>query len=116
MNRVADEDAADGHRRGLIPRRRRINPRVNASARASRVSQPRSLSLNPRRLKPQPRRYRFATGGQPPDKIPAFGVDTPMGRPGQPAELAGIYVLLASAESSYATGQVYGAVGGRGGP
>ena len=56
------------------------------------------------------------TGGQPPDKIPAFGVDTPMGRPGQPAELAGIYVLLASAESSYATGQVYGAVGGRGGP
>ena len=56
------------------------------------------------------------TGGQPPDKIPPFGVDTPMGRPGQPAELAGIYVLLASAESSYATGQVYGAVGGRGGP
>jgi NAD(P)-dependent dehydrogenase (short-subunit alcohol dehydrogenase family) len=38
------------------------------------------------------------------------------GQPGQPAELAGIYVLLASAESSYATGQVYGAVGGRGGP
>jgi len=39
-----------------------------------------------------------------------------MGRPGQPAELAAIYVLLASPESSYATGQVYGAVGGRGGP
>ncbi|MFO1399170.1 MAG: SDR family oxidoreductase [Burkholderiales bacterium] len=56
------------------------------------------------------------TGGQPPDKLPSFGQDTPMGRPGQPAELAPIYVLLASAESSYATGQVYGAVGGRGGP
>jgi NAD(P)-dependent dehydrogenase (short-subunit alcohol dehydrogenase family) len=56
------------------------------------------------------------TSGQPPGKIPKFGVDTPMGRPGQPAELAGIYVLLASSESSYATGQVYGAVGGRGGP
>jgi NAD(P)-dependent dehydrogenase (short-subunit alcohol dehydrogenase family) len=56
------------------------------------------------------------TGGQPPDKLPSFGEDTPMGRPGQPAELAGIYVLLASNESSYATGQVYGAVGGRGGP
>ena len=56
------------------------------------------------------------TGGQPPDKLPTFGKDTPMGRPGQPAELAGVYVLLASGESSYATGQVYAAVGGNGGP
>ena len=56
------------------------------------------------------------TGGQPSEKLPSFGEDTPMGRPGQPAELAGIYVLLASNEDSYATGQVYGAVGGRGGP
>ena len=56
------------------------------------------------------------TGGQPKDKLPSFGKDTPLGRPGQPAELAGIYVLLASHESSYTTGQVYGAVGGRGGP
>ncbi len=56
------------------------------------------------------------TGGQSPDKIPDFGGDTPFGRPGQPAELASIYVLLASHESSYATGQVFGAVGGRGGP
>jgi NAD(P)-dependent dehydrogenase (short-subunit alcohol dehydrogenase family) len=56
------------------------------------------------------------TGGQPPDKLPSFGSDTPIGRPGQPAELAAIYVLLASPESSYATGQVYAAVGGRGGP
>lgn len=56
------------------------------------------------------------TGGQPPDKLPEFGADTPMKRPGQPAELAGIFVLLASNESSYATGQVYAAVGGRGGP
>ena len=56
------------------------------------------------------------TGGQPTEKLPEFGKDTPMGRPGQPAELAPIYVLLASQESSYATGQVYGAVGGNGGP
>jgi NAD(P)-dependent dehydrogenase (short-subunit alcohol dehydrogenase family) len=56
------------------------------------------------------------TGGQPPDKVPHFGEDAPLSRPGQPAELAGVYVLLASPESSYATGQVYGAVGGRGGP
>jgi len=56
------------------------------------------------------------TGGQPPEKLPKFGADTPMKRPGQPAELAGVYVLLASSESSYATGQVYAAVGGNGGP
>ena len=56
------------------------------------------------------------SGGQFPDKLPEFGADTPMGRPGQPAELASIYVLLASQENSYATGQVYGAVGGNGGP
>ncbi|WP_295995187.1 SDR family oxidoreductase [Rugamonas sp.] len=56
------------------------------------------------------------TGGQPPEKLPEFGADTPMKRPGQPAELAAVYVLLASNESSYATGQVYGAVGGEGGP
>ncbi len=56
------------------------------------------------------------TGGQPRDKLAEFGSSTPMGRPGQPAELAAIYVLLASQESSYSTGQVYGAVGGRGGP
>ena len=56
------------------------------------------------------------TGGQPPDKLPQFGAETPIGRPGQPAELAGIDVLLASPESSYSTGQVFAAVGGRGGP
>ncbi|TPK76111.1 SDR family oxidoreductase [Mesorhizobium sp. B2-4-17] len=56
------------------------------------------------------------SGGQFPEKLPQFGSDTPMGRPGQPGELASIYVLLASQEDSYATGQVYGAVGGRGGP
>jgi NAD(P)-dependent dehydrogenase (short-subunit alcohol dehydrogenase family) len=56
------------------------------------------------------------TGGQKVDRLPEFGADTPLGRPGQPAELAPLYVLLASAESSYSTGQVFGAVGGRGGP
>ena len=55
-------------------------------------------------------------GGQTPDKLQTFGSDTPLGRAGQPAELAGIYVLLASQEASFATGQVYGASGGRGNP
>ncbi|MDC7785309.1 SDR family oxidoreductase [Rhodoplanes sp. TEM] len=56
------------------------------------------------------------TGGQPPDRIPQFGAGTPLERPGQPAELAPLYVLLASSESSYSTGQIFGAVGGGGGP
>jgi len=55
-------------------------------------------------------------GGQTQEKLQRFGTDTPMGRAGQPAELAAVYVLLASKESSYATGQVYGASGGRGDP
>lgn len=56
------------------------------------------------------------TGGLPPDNIPNFGAGTPLGRGAQPAELAPIYVLLASNESSYATGQVFAAAGGSGGP
>jgi len=56
------------------------------------------------------------SGGLPPDEIPAFGGHTPLGRPGQPAELGPLYVLLASQESSYATGQVFGESGGRGQP
>lgn len=56
------------------------------------------------------------SGGQPQSMIEKFGSETPLGRPGQPAEIAPIYVLLASQESSYATGQVYGAAGGSGNP
>jgi NAD(P)-dependent dehydrogenase (short-subunit alcohol dehydrogenase family) len=52
------------------------------------------------------------SGGQPDKKIPDFGSETPMKRPGQPVELAPLYVLLASEESSYVTGEVYGATGG----
>jgi NAD(P)-dependent dehydrogenase (short-subunit alcohol dehydrogenase family) len=55
-------------------------------------------------------------GGQLPGKMGEFGANTPLGRPGQPAELAALYVLLASQEDSYSTGQVFGATGGRGGP
>jgi NAD(P)-dependent dehydrogenase (short-subunit alcohol dehydrogenase family) len=56
------------------------------------------------------------TGGKPEDKLPEFGKETPMGRAGQPAELAALDVLLASREANYSTGQVFAAVGGRGGP
>ena len=56
------------------------------------------------------------SGGQPQQAVETFGSKTPFGRPGQPAELAPVYVMLASAEASYATGQVYGASGGSGNP
>ena len=46
----------------------------------------------------------------------SFGGKTPLGRPGQPAELASIYVQLAAADASYANGQVYGSSGGSGLP
>jgi NAD(P)-dependent dehydrogenase (short-subunit alcohol dehydrogenase family) len=49
----------------------------------------------------------------PGEKVAKFGQDTPEGRPGQPAELAPLYVFLASQESSYITGQVVGVTGGR---
>lgn len=53
-----------------------------------------------------------SSGGQPEEKIPSFGAQVPLGRPGQPAELAPVYVLLASQESSFVTGEVYGVTGG----
>jgi NAD(P)-dependent dehydrogenase (short-subunit alcohol dehydrogenase family) len=49
----------------------------------------------------------------PPDKVKQFGDDTPLGRPGQPAELAPAYVFLASGDSSYITGERIGITGGK---
>jgi NAD(P)-dependent dehydrogenase (short-subunit alcohol dehydrogenase family) len=49
----------------------------------------------------------------PPQKAAKFGENTPLGRAGQPAELAPVYVFLASPESSYITGEVIGVTGGR---
>lgn len=50
--------------------------------------------------------------GQITKKLPEFGKNTPLGRAGQPAELAGAYVFLASQESSYVTGEIIGVTGG----
>jgi NAD(P)-dependent dehydrogenase (short-subunit alcohol dehydrogenase family) len=49
----------------------------------------------------------------PPEKVESFGKDTPLGRPGQPAELAPVYVLLASGEGSYISGARIAVTGGR---
>ena len=55
-----------------------------------------------------------ASGGQPQEKVANFGEKSQFGRPGQPVEIAPIYVLLASQEGSYITGEVYGVTGGAG--
>jgi NAD(P)-dependent dehydrogenase (short-subunit alcohol dehydrogenase family) len=49
-----------------------------------------------------------------PDKLPTFGQDTPLGRAGQPAEVAPAYVYLASQEASYVSGAVLPVTGGKG--
>lgn len=51
--------------------------------------------------------------GQPQEKLQSFGQDTPLGRAGQPAEIAGAYVFLASDEASYVAGETLGLTGGR---
>ena len=52
------------------------------------------------------------SGGQPVDKLPDFGAQSELGRAGQPAELAGAYVYLATGESSYTTGSTLSVTGG----
>lgn len=54
------------------------------------------------------------SGGQPQEKVEQFGAHTAFGRPGQPVEIAPVYVLLASQEASFVTGEVWGVTGGAG--
>ena len=54
------------------------------------------------------------SGGQTQEKVQHFGEHSAFGRPGQPVELAPVYVLLASQEASFTTGEVYGVTSGAG--
>ena len=54
------------------------------------------------------------SGGQTQEKVQKFGANSAFGRPGQPVELAPVYVLLASQEGSFLTGEVFGVTGGEG--
>ncbi|RST31999.1 SDR family oxidoreductase [Sphingomonas ginkgonis] len=56
------------------------------------------------------------SGGASQGKLVTFGATSPLGRPGQPGELAGIFVRLAEDDGSYTTGNIYGAGGGQGQP
>ena len=55
-----------------------------------------------------------SSGGQPPEAVMQFGSESLYGRPGQPVEIAPVYVLLASQEASFINGEVYGVTGGAG--
>jgi NAD(P)-dependent dehydrogenase (short-subunit alcohol dehydrogenase family) len=54
------------------------------------------------------------SGGQPDEKVEHFGENSDLARPGQPVELAPVYVLLVSPEASFINGEVYGVTGGNG--
>ena len=56
------------------------------------------------------------SGGATQEKLVKFGGDSALGRPGQPVELAGIYVRLAEDDGSFTTGNIFGAGGGKGQP
>jgi NAD(P)-dependent dehydrogenase (short-subunit alcohol dehydrogenase family) len=56
------------------------------------------------------------SGGSSVEKYTHFGSQTPLGRPGQPVELASIYVQLAASDASYTSGNVFGAGGAQGQP
>ncbi len=56
------------------------------------------------------------SGGASPEKLVKFGSQAPLGRPGQPAEIAGLYVAAADPALSFSTGQIFGATGGGGQP
>jgi len=56
------------------------------------------------------------SGGATKEKFEKFGATYPLGRAGQPAELASIYVQLAAEDATYTTGNIYGAGGGNGQP
>ncbi len=55
-----------------------------------------------------------SSGGSTQEKVEKFGGSVLLGRPGQPVEIAPVYVLLASQEGSYITGEIYGVTGGTG--
>lgn len=55
-----------------------------------------------------------SSGGTTEEMLQKFGGSVPLGRPGQPVEIAPVYVLLASQEGSYITGEIYGVTGGSG--
>ena len=84
---------------------------ANFTASLAQMLGPRGIRVNS--VAPGPIWTPLIPSTMPPEKVEQFGTDTPLGRPGQPAELAGAYVLLASDEGSYMSGARIAVTGGR---
>jgi NAD(P)-dependent dehydrogenase (short-subunit alcohol dehydrogenase family) len=84
---------------------------ANFSASLAQLLGPRGIRVNS--VAPGPIWTPLIPSTMPEDKVEHFGADTPLGRPGQPAELAPVYVLLASDEASYISGARVAVTGGR---
>ena len=84
---------------------------ANFCASLAQMLGPRGIRVNS--VAPGPIWTPLIPATMPPEKVEHFGEDTPLGRPGQPAELAGAYVLLASDEGSYMSGARVAVTGGR---
>lgn len=84
---------------------------ANFCASLAQMLGPRGIRVNS--VAPGPIWTPLIPATMPPEKVETFGDDTPLGRPGQPAELAGAYVLLASDDGSYMSGSRVAVTGGR---
>jgi NAD(P)-dependent dehydrogenase (short-subunit alcohol dehydrogenase family) len=102
---------ADQPRPTLLPYATTKGAIENFSAGLAQLLGPRGIRVNS--VLPGPIWTPLIPSTMPPDQVEGFGADTPLGRPGQPAELAPIYVLLASGESSYMSGSAVAVTGGR---
>jgi NAD(P)-dependent dehydrogenase (short-subunit alcohol dehydrogenase family) len=102
---------ADQPKPTLLPYATTKGAIVNFSAGLAQLLGPRGIRVNS--VLPGPVWTPLIPATMPPDQVEEFGADTPLGRPGQPAELAPIYVLLASDEGSYVSGSAVPVTGGR---
>jgi NAD(P)-dependent dehydrogenase (short-subunit alcohol dehydrogenase family) len=84
---------------------------ANMCASLAQLLGPRGIRVNS--VAPGPVWTPLIPSTMPPEKVAKFGTNTPLGRPGQPAELAPVYVLLASDEASYVSGARVAVTGGR---
>lgn len=84
---------------------------ANFSASLAQLLGPRGIRVNS--VAPGPIWTPLIPATMPEEKVKNFGADTPLGRPGQPAELAPVYVLLASDDGSYISGARVAVTGGR---
>ncbi|MNH87870.1 General stress protein 39 [compost metagenome] len=84
---------------------------ANFSAGLAQMLGPKNIRVNS--VAPGPIWTPLIVSTMPEETVQNFGANTPLGRPGQPVEVAPIYVLLASDEGSYITGQRFGVTGGK---